>query len=131
MGGSVIFSVIQYLSLIYLFFWVSSFNIIYIHVNNEGDVFEVIEEVCDSNAGEDHVDGVPHVPVGEHQDVGKVEQGAQDAHQHCQPAVDWVVKLLKGKTVKFPPCFEEGKGYKVTPQKVVGYRAGLFPNWFG
>ena len=100
MGWSVIFSVIQYLSLIYLFFWVSSFNIIYIHVNNEGDVFEVIEEVCDSDAGEDHVDGVPHVPVGEHQDVGKVEQGAQDAHQHCQPAVDWVVKFLR----KFVLC---------------------------
>ena len=97
MGWSVIFCVIQYLSLIYLFFWVSFFNIIYVHMNNKWDVFEVVEEVSDSDAGEDHVDGVPHVPVGEHQDVGKVEQGAQNAHQHRQPAVDWVVKLLRVK----------------------------------
>ena len=74
----------------------SSLNIIYVHVKSKGDVFEVIEEVSDSNAGEDHVDGVPHVPVGEHQHVGKVEQGAQHAHQHRQPAVvDWMIKVLK------------------------------------
>ena len=60
----------------------SAFNIIYVHVNSKGDVFKVIEEVSDSDAGEDHVDGVPHVPVGEHQDVGKVEQGAQHTHHH-------------------------------------------------
>ena len=63
-------------------------------MNSKGDVFKVIEEVCDSDAGEDHVDGVPHVPVGEHQDVGEVEQGAENAHQHGQPAVDRVVKIL-------------------------------------
>ena len=78
----------------------SAFNIIYVHVNSKGDVFKVIEEVSDSDAGEDHVDGVPHVPVGEHQDVGKVEQGAQNAHQHCQPAMDGVVELLKGQNVE-------------------------------
>ena len=33
--------------------------------------------------------------MGEHQDVGKVEQGAQDAHQHCQPPVDWRIEVLK------------------------------------
>ena len=68
------------------------------HVDNEGDVFNHDEAVCYSDASEDHVDGVPHVPVGEHQDVGKVEQGAQNAHQHRQPAMDGVVKLL-GKFV--------------------------------
>ena len=66
------------------------------HVHNEGDVFYHNEAVCDSDAGEDHVDGVPHVLVGEHQDVGKVEQGAQYTHQHRQPAVvDWMIKFLK------------------------------------
>ena len=64
-------------------------------MNSKGDVFEVVKEVSDSDAGEDHVDRVPHVPVGEHQDVGKVEQGAQHAHQHRQPAVDWIVEVLK------------------------------------
>ena len=48
-----------------------------------------------SNSGENHVDGAPHVPVGEHQDVGEVEEGAQHTHQHRQPAVDRVVKILK------------------------------------
>ena len=76
----------------------SAFNIIYVHVNSKGDVFKVIEEVSDSDAGEDHVDGVPHVPVGEHQDVGKVEQGAQHAHQHCQPAMYRMVKILRNKS---------------------------------
>ena len=66
------------------------------HVDNKGDVFNHDEAVCNSDAGEDHVDGVPHVPVGEHQDVGKVEQGAQHTHHHCQPAVvDWTIKVLK------------------------------------
>ena len=64
-------------------------------MGSEWNVFKVIEEVRNGHSSEDHVDGVPHVPVGEHQDVGEVEQGAQDAHQHCQPAVDWVVKLLR------------------------------------
>jgi hypothetical protein len=36
--------------------------------------------------------------VGEHQDVGKVEQGAQHAHQHCKPAMDRMVKLLGNKS---------------------------------
>ena len=85
-------------SFFYLFLWMSAFNIIYVHVKSKGDVFEVIEEVSDSNAGENHVDGVPHVPVGEHQDVGKVEQGAQHAHQHCQPAMDRMVKILGNKS---------------------------------
>ena len=78
----------------YLFLRMSPLNVIYVHMNSKGDVFEVVEKVSDSDASEDHVDRVPHVPVGEHQDVGKVEQGAQHAHQHRQPAVDWVVKLL-------------------------------------
>ena len=64
-------------------------------MGGEWNVFEVIEEVRDGHSREDHVDGVPHVPVGEHQDVGEVEQGAQHAHQHCQPAMDRMVKLLK------------------------------------
>ena len=72
----------------------SSLHIIYDHVKSKGDVFEVIEEVSDSNAGENHIDGVPHVPVGEHQDVGEVEQGAKNANQHGKPAVDRVVKIL-------------------------------------
>ena len=79
----------------HLFLWMSSFNIVNVHVNSKRDVFQVVEEVSDSDAGEDHVDGTPHVPVGEHQDVGEVEQGAQHAHQHCQPTVDRMVKLLK------------------------------------
>ena len=65
------------------------------HVDNEGDVFNHDEAVCYSDASEDHVDGVPHLPVGEHQDVGKVEQGAQHAHQHRKPIVDWIVKVLE------------------------------------
>ena len=65
------------------------------HVDNEGDVFNHNKAVSDSDAREDHVDGVPHVPVGEHQDVGEVEQGAQNANQHGQPAVDWMVNVLK------------------------------------
>ena len=64
-------------------------------MGGERNVLEVIEKVCHGHAGEDHVDGVPHVLVGEHQDVGEVEQGAQHAHQHCQPAMDRMVKLLK------------------------------------
>ena len=64
-------------------------------MDDKGDVFNHDEAVCNSDAGEDHVDGVPHVPVGEHQDVGKVEQGAQHAHQHRQPPMDWIVKVLK------------------------------------
>ena len=64
-------------------------------MGSEWNIFKVIQEVSDSHSREDHVDGVPHVPVGEHQDVGKVEQGAQHAHQHCQPAMDGVVELLK------------------------------------
>ena len=75
-------------------------------MGGERNVLEVIEKVCHGHAGEDHVDGVPHVLVGEHQDVGQVEQGANHAHQHSQPAVDWVVELLKKiKCVKkFPDC---------------------------
>ena len=65
------------------------------HVDYERDVFNHDEAVCDRHASEDHVDGVPHVLVGEHQDVGNVEQGAQHAHQHGQPAVDWRIKFLK------------------------------------
>ena len=61
----------------------------------ERDVFNHNEAVCDRHASEDHVDGVPHVLVGEHQDVGNVEQGAQHAHQHGQPAVDWRINFLK------------------------------------
>ena len=82
-------------SFFYLFLWMSAFNIIYVHVNSKGDVFKVIEEVSDSDAGEDHVDGVPHVPVGEHQDVGEVEQGAENANQHGQPEVDRRIEFLK------------------------------------
>ena len=65
------------------------------HVDYERDVFNHDKAVCNCHASEDHVDRVPHVPVGEHQDVGKVEQGAQHAHQHRQPAVDWIVEVLK------------------------------------
>ena len=50
------------------------------HVDDERDVFDHNKAVGDSNASEDHVDGVPHVLVGEHQDVGQVEQGAHHAH---------------------------------------------------
>ena len=64
-------------------------------MDGEGDVLEHDETVGDGDAGEDHVDGVPHVPVGEHQDVGEVEQGAENANQHGQPAVDWMVNVLK------------------------------------
>ena len=64
-------------------------------MGSEWNIFKVIQEVSDSHSREDHVYGVPHVPVGEHQDVGKVEQGAQHAHQHCQPAMDGVVEILK------------------------------------
>ena len=65
------------------------------HVDHEGDVFNHNEAICDSDAGEDHVDGVPHVPVGEHQDVGEVEQGAENAHQHGKPEVDRRIEFLK------------------------------------
>ena len=64
-------------------------------MDDKRDVFDHNKAVGDSNAGQDHVDGVPHVLVGEHQDVGQVEQGAHHAHQHCQPTVDWVVELLR------------------------------------
>ena len=65
-------------------------------MGSEWNIFKVIQEVSDSHSREDHVDGVPHLPVGEHQDVGKVEQGAQYTHQHRQPAVvDWMIKFLK------------------------------------
>ena len=63
-------------------------------MGSEWNIFKVIQEVSDSHSREDHVDGVPHVPVGEHQDVGEVEQGAENAHQHGQPTVDRVVKIL-------------------------------------
>ena len=64
-------------------------------MGSEWNIFKVIQEVSDSHSREDHVDGVPHVPVGEYQDVGEVEQGAQNANQHGQPAVDWMVNVLK------------------------------------
>ena len=65
-----------------------------VHVDGEGDVLEVVEAVGHSDAGEDHVDGVAHVPVGEHKDVGQVEEGPQHAHHHRQVPVHRVVKLL-------------------------------------
>ena len=49
-------------------------------MDDKRDVFDHNKAVGDSNASEDHVDGVPHVLVGEHQDVGQVEQGAHHAH---------------------------------------------------
>ena len=64
-------------------------------MGSEWNIFKVIQEVSDSHSREDHVDGVPHLPVGEHQDVGKVEQGAQHTHQHRKPIVDWIVKVLE------------------------------------
>ena len=81
----------------HLVLYASSLSVQQVHMGGEWNIFKVIEEVCDGHSREDHVDGVPHVPVGEHQDVGEVEQGAQHAHQHChQPAVvDWKIKALK------------------------------------
>ena len=79
----------------HLILYASGLSVQEIHVGGEWDVFKVVQKVSDSDAGEDHVDGVPHVPVGEHQDVGEVEQGAQNANQHGQPAVDWMVNVLK------------------------------------
>ena len=79
----------------YLLFRTSIFSVKKIHVDGEGNVLKHHKKISDSNASEDHIDGVPHVLVGEHQDVGQVEQGAHHAHQHCQPPVDWVVELLK------------------------------------
>ena len=64
-------------------------------MGSEWDVFKVVQKVSDSDAGEDHVDGVPHVPVGEHQDVGEVEQGAENANQHGKPEVDRRIEFLK------------------------------------
>ena len=58
------------------------------HVDGEGDVFSHDQAVGDGDAGEDHVDGVLHVPVGEHQDVGQVEDDSEDTDHHGQPAVD-------------------------------------------
>ena len=62
----------------------------------EGDVLEHVEAVCHGDAGEDHVDGVgPHVLVGEHEDVCRVEQAAQDAHVQGQVAVHGQVQILQ------------------------------------
>ena len=79
----------------YLLFRTSIFSVKKVHVDGEGNVLKHHKKISDSNASEDHIDGVPHVLVGEHQDVGQVEQGAHHAHQHCQPTVDWVVELLR------------------------------------
>ena len=65
-------------------------------MDGEGDVLGHDETVGDGDAGEDHVDGVPHVPVGEHQDVGQVEESSKDTDHHGQPAVDRVVEVLGG-----------------------------------
>ena len=78
----------------YLLFRTSVFSVKKIHVDGEGNVLKHHKKISDSNASEDHVDGVPHVFVGEHEDVGQVEQGAHHAHQHRQPPVDRRIKLL-------------------------------------
>ena len=64
----------------HLILYTSRLRVPQVHVGGERNVLEVIEKVCHGHAGEDHVDGVPHVLVGEHQDVGQVEQGAHHAH---------------------------------------------------
>ena len=49
-------------------------------MNTEGDVLQHIQTVGDGDTGEDHVDGVvPHVGVGQHQDVQEVEETAKQA----------------------------------------------------
>ena len=100
----------------HLVLYASSLSVQQVHMGGEWNVFEVIEEVRDGHSREDHVDGVPHVPVGEHQDVGKVEQGAQHAHQHRQPAMDWIVEVLKMyNSLKFDDFLDEvvgGSTYK-------------------
>ena len=64
----------------------------------EGDVLEHVEAVGHGDAGEDHVDGVgPHVLVGQHEDVGCVEQAAQDAHVQGQVSVHGEVQILQIK----------------------------------
>ena len=65
-----------------------------VHVDGEGDVLEHDEAVGHSDAGQDHVDRVAHVPVGQHHHVGHVEEGPEHAHPHGQVAVHRVVKLL-------------------------------------
>ncbi len=57
-------------------------------------VLEHDQAVGHGDAGEDHVDGVAHVSVGQHQDVGQVEEGPQHADHHRQVAVHRVVKIL-------------------------------------
>ena len=64
-------------------------------MDGEGDVLQHDETVGDSDAGEDHVDRALHVLVAEHQDVGQVEESSKDTNHHGQPAVDWVVELLR------------------------------------
>ena len=49
----------------------------------EWDVLQLVQAVCDGDAGEDHVDGVvPHVGVGQHQDVQEVEKTPQKTNVH-------------------------------------------------
>ena len=61
----------------------------------EGDVLQHIEAVSDGDAGEDHVDGVvPHVDVGQHQDVQEVEKTAEQTDIQGEVAMDWRVHIL-------------------------------------
>ena len=64
-------------------------------MNTEGDVLQHVQAVCDGDAGQDHVDGVvPHVGVGQHQDVQEVEETSQQADIQRKVAVYRIIHLL-------------------------------------
>ena len=64
----------------------------------EWDVLELVQAVCDGDAGEDHVDGVvPHVGVGQHQDVQEVEKTPQKTNVQGKVAVYRRVHSLLNK----------------------------------
>ena len=68
-------------------------------MNAEGDVLQHVEAVCNGNAGEDHVDGVvPHVVVGQHQNVQQIKETAQQADVQGEVAVHWRVHFLEKRT---------------------------------
>lgn len=71
----------------------------------EGDVLQHVQAVCDGDTGQDHVDGVvPHVGVGQHQDVQEVEETAQQADVQGKVAVYRRIHLLHIRTWHLTKC---------------------------
>ena len=65
----------------------------------EGDVLQHVQAVCDGDTSKDHVDGiVPHVGVGQHQDVQEVEETAQQADVQGKVAVYRRIHFLHKRT---------------------------------